>query len=163
MSVFIQIAMVLSTFNIKKATEAGRVITPEVEPTTGTISVPRLFSHIWNSVVDNTTRFTNLKFMIGFHDGGQADYRRVDLTFTVPRAGAVTPMCICTQNLFTTYGESVPAFAGGFGDGYVTGFVAGLAEDRGSNEDAADIASIQKFTVAASQETCNPVLGEPTQ
>ncbi|KAF9237544.1 cytochrome P450 [Melanogaster broomeanus] len=43
MSVFIQITMVLSIFNIKKATEAGRVITPEVEPTTGTISHPYPF------------------------------------------------------------------------------------------------------------------------
>ncbi|KAF9247122.1 cytochrome P450 [Melanogaster broomeanus] len=38
MSIFIQMAMILSTFNIKKATEAGKVITPEVKPVTGTIT-----------------------------------------------------------------------------------------------------------------------------
>ncbi|KAF9237529.1 hypothetical protein BU15DRAFT_63086 [Melanogaster broomeanus] len=117
---------------------------------------------IRDSVVDNITRVTNLKFMVGFHDAGQTDYRCVELTLAEPCAGAVTPMSTCTQHLFTIYGESAPAFAGGSGTGYVRGFVAGLL---GNSFLATWVAakSIQKFTIDASQKTCTAVLGEPTQ
>ncbi|KAH7888012.1 cytochrome P450 [Phlebopus sp. FC_14] len=40
MSLFIESAMILSMFNIKKATEGGNIITPELMQTTGTISFP---------------------------------------------------------------------------------------------------------------------------
>ncbi|KIJ70502.1 hypothetical protein HYDPIDRAFT_78129 [Hydnomerulius pinastri MD-312] len=43
MSIVIQMAMVLSSFDIKKVTEGGKIVTPEYKQTTGTISHPCSF------------------------------------------------------------------------------------------------------------------------
>ncbi|KAH7931282.1 cytochrome P450 [Leucogyrophana mollusca] len=42
-SLFIECALTLAVFNISKATENGRLVTPKVEQTTGTISHPKPF------------------------------------------------------------------------------------------------------------------------
>jgi hypothetical protein len=126
---------------------------------------PSTFHLIRDSVIDTITRSTNLRFLVSSTDSGQTDFCCLDLTLPEPCSGEVTPLSILTQNLFIVdsgQSWSAPTFTGGSADGHARGFVGRLAGDDDLSLFASNVASIQKFTIDASQERCTAVLGEPT-